>query len=107
MSEEEILALMKEIDPKCSGETDFQGFLNLMKRRLSDGPELDEELYEAFKSLDKRGRGCFDIHEMKEMMEKYGEKMTDDDAEKLFKDIDTDHDGMVSFEDFVLMMMAK
>ncbi len=44
---------------------------------------------------------------MKEMMEKYGEKMSDEEAELLFKDIDRDRDGLISFEDFILMMMAK
>ena len=68
---------------------------------------MDEELYEAFKSLDNTNRGYFDVQEMKEMMDKYGEKLSDEEADLLFKDVDTDKDGKVMFEDFILMLMAK
>ena len=51
-TEEEILDIMKEIDPKSEGETDFEGFLKLMRKKLNEG-EMDEELFEAFKTYDK------------------------------------------------------
>jgi len=51
---------MKEIDPKSEGETDFEGFLKLMRKKLNEG-EMDEELFEAFKTYDKQGRGYYDI----------------------------------------------
>ena len=98
---------MKEIDPQSQGETDFEGFLKLMKKKMQEGPEMDEELYEAFKTFDTKNRGYYDIEEMKEMMAKYGEKLTDREAELLFRDIDIDNDGKITFEDFVLMMMAR
>jgi Ca2+-binding EF-hand superfamily protein len=106
-SEEQILQIMKEIDPKSQGETDFEGFLKLMRKRIQESAEMDEELYEAFKTFDTKNRGYYDINEMKEMMAKYGEKLTDREAELLFKDIDLDDDGKITFEDFVLMMMAR
>ena len=31
-SEEELMEIMKEVDPKSEGETDFYGFLTLMKK---------------------------------------------------------------------------
>lgn len=105
-SEAEILDLMKELDPDSDGETDFNGFIKLMQRQLAD-EELNEELYEAFKTFDKSQKGSFNVVEMREFMEKYGEKLPDEEYEKLFKDIDTDDDGLVNFDDFVLLMMAK
>jgi calmodulin len=105
-TEEEILDIMKEIDPKSEGETDFEGFLKLMRKKLNEG-EMDEELFEAFKTYDKQGRGYYDINEMREVMAEYGERLTEEESLLLFKDIDSDGDGRITFEDFVLMMMAK
>lgn len=49
----EIVEMMKEINPESDGEeTDFEGFLKLMRRKLNE-PEMDEEMFEAFKTFDK------------------------------------------------------
>ena len=42
-----------EIDPNGNGETNFEGFLKLMRKKLKEDADLDEELYEAFKTFDK------------------------------------------------------
>ncbi len=47
------MEMMKEINPESDGEeTDFEGFLKLMRRKLNE-PEMDEEMFEAFKTFDK------------------------------------------------------
>jgi Ca2+-binding EF-hand superfamily protein len=40
-------------------------------------------------------------------MHQYGEKLSDDEVKLMFEETDMDKDGKISFEDFVLMMMAK
>jgi len=103
----EIMEMMREINADGSAEeTDFDGFLKLMRRKLNE-PEMDEEMFEAFKTFDKQGKGYYDVHEMKDVLEQYGEKLTMEEAQQLFKDIDLDCDGKIQFEDFVYMMMAK
>jgi len=64
----EILALMKEINPESEGEIDFDGFLQLMRKKLNE-PEMDEEMFEAFKTFDKQGKGYYDVDEMREVLE--------------------------------------
>jgi len=44
---------------------------------------------------------------MKEVMAEYGEKLGDQEAMELFKLIDQNRDGRITFDEFVLMMMAK
>ena len=68
---------------------------------------MEEELFEAFKTFDTDTKGYFNVTEMQEFMEKYGEKISDEEAESLFRSIDADHDEKINFEEFVLMMMAK
>ena len=40
-------------------------------------------------------------------MAEYGEKLGDQEAMELFKLIDQNGDGRITFDEFVLMMMAK
>ena len=64
-SEEEIIEIMTEVDPTAaeSKQTDFDGFLKLMRKKLNNegGGEMDEEMFEAFKTYDRQGRGYYDL----------------------------------------------
>ena len=97
---------MTEVDPDNEGEVDFNGFMELMARKMKEG-EMDEELVEAFKTFDKGNKGYYTVEELKEIMVHYGEKLNDDEVKLMFDETDLDRDGKVTFEDFVLMMMAK
>ena len=77
-----------------------------MAKKMKEG-EMDEEMIEAFKTFDKNGNGFITIQEMKDVMHQYGEKLSDEDVQLMFEETDYDKDGKISFEDFVLMMMAK
>ena len=50
----EIIQMMHDIDPIYAEkkETDFEGFLKLMRKKLNE-PEMDEEMFETFKTFDK------------------------------------------------------
>ncbi len=45
---------MIEVDPTAAEtqQTDFEGFMKLMRKKLNneDGGEMDEEMFEAFKT---------------------------------------------------------
>ena len=68
---------------------------------------MDEEMIEAFKTFDKNNNGFITIKELQDVMHQYGEKLSDEDVQLMFEETDYDKDGKISFEDFVLMMMAK
>lgn len=102
----EIEEMMNEVDPENEGLVDFNGFLELMAKKMKEG-EMDEELVEAFKTFDKTNRGYYTCDELKEVMHAYGEKIGDEEVRLMFDETDIDHDGKITFEDFVLMMMAK
>jgi len=62
--------------------------------------ELDE-LREAFDYNDRDGDGRIQLDEFSSMLDELEAEMTDRDIAIGFKDIDTNDDGLVDFQEFV------
>jgi calmodulin len=62
--------------------------------------ELDE-LREAFDYNDRDGDGRIQLDEFSSMLDELEAEMTDSDIAIGFKDIDTNDDGLVDFQEFV------
>jgi len=60
-----------------------------------------EEMKERFRALDVSGDGLLDIQELTTLLRKGRQDMTDREVHSLFYRIDSNHDGKVSFEEFV------
>jgi calmodulin len=82
-TEEEVKEMIKEVDDDSDGEVDFDEFMQLMAKRMKEG-EMDEELYEAFKTFDKDGKGFFTKEELQKVMVDYGEKLSSEDINLMF-----------------------
>ncbi|KAL6637834.1 hypothetical protein ACP70R_025406 [Stipagrostis hirtigluma subsp. patula] len=104
-SDQELNDMMSEVDTDGNGIIDFQEFLSLIARKMKDGDgDGDEELKEAFEVLDKDRNGFISPTELRTVMINLGEKMTDEEVEQMIKEADTDGDGQVNYDEFVLMM---
>jgi Ca2+-binding EF-hand superfamily protein len=62
--------------------------------------ELDE-LREAFDYNDRDGDGRIQLDEFSAMLDELEAQMTPSDIEIGFKDIDTNDDGLIDFQEFV------
>lgn len=82
-SVDEIQKMMDDIVPGNDGEIEFEGFMQLMALKLKE-TETEDELKEAFKSFDKAGKGFYTLDDLKAMVLQYGERMADDEIEKMF-----------------------
>ncbi|CAM0876167.1 unnamed protein product [Alopecurus aequalis] len=102
-TDQELSDMMREVDTDGNGIIDFQEFLSLIARKMKDG-DGDEELKEAFEVLDKDQNGFISPIELRTVMINLGEKMSDEEVEQMIKEADTDGDGQVNYEEFVLMM---
>ena len=71
------------------------------------GVDTEEGIRKAFKFYDKDGSGFISASEMKEAMERLGEKRSDQEIEKIFKGTDLNADGKVSFEGKCSVKSAK
>lgn len=49
---------------------------------------------------------CY-ISQLRNVMINLGERLTDEEAEQMIREADLDGDGVVSYEEFVRMMMAS
>ena len=80
------------------GAVDFHNFLKMMFR-LS--------VYLTFCLFDKDGDGFVTQDEIKQVMSHLGEKITDEEANAMLKEADTNHDGKIQYEEFAQMMRSK
>lgn len=63
--------------------------------------ELDsEELAQIFNMFDLDGNGLISPEELKEVMHKLGESLTDAEIVTMIKKADKDFDGQINFEEF-------
>jgi calmodulin len=100
----ELEAMIKEVDADKTGTINFNEFLNMMARKMTD-QESAEALSESFKVFDKDGNGLITSAELLHVMTNLGEKMEIAEAEECIREVDVDGDGKVNYDEFIKMMM--
>ncbi|XP_030534903.1 neo-calmodulin-like [Rhodamnia argentea] len=104
-TEEELQSMINEADTDGHGTIEFGEFLNLMARKIKE-TEIEEELKEAFRVIDKDQDGYISLNELKRVMINLGEKSTEEELEEMMREADLDGDGQISYEEFIRMMLA-
>ena len=102
----ELDDMIEEVDADGNLEIDFQEFLCLMARTQKES-ESDEELTEAFNLFDRDGNGFISFDEMKHVLMKIGQKLTEPEVVELFKEADIDGDNCINYEEFVRLVMSR
>lgn len=78
---------------------------------MSKQPDLTadqrDELKAAFTMFDKDGDGAISIQELSAVLQSLGQQCpTEDELQLLMNSVDTDQNGVIDFEEFVLLMNA-
>jgi calmodulin len=103
-TEEELQEMISSVDDNGDKEIDFEEFLILMKSRcLEQDPE--KELRDAFAVFDTDGSGSIDRKELKRLMKKLGQALTEAEVDAMMDEVDANGDGEISYEEFKLMMV--
>ncbi|CAF3366621.1 unnamed protein product [Rotaria socialis] len=106
-SEEDISTVISKVDTDGNGSVDFDEFLTMMRCRRSTG-ESDKELHQVFKVFDKNRDGYIDKDELYDMLSRLGEHLTEEDVKEMIEEADClDHDGKVSYEEFLAILYSK
>ena len=100
-TELELEQMMAEVDADGSGSLDFEEFIGLMRNVVAHAPTT-RDLKEAFHLFDKDGNGTISLDELKEAAKEFS--MTESDMEEVLKEVDTNGDGSIDYEEFLHMM---
>merc|ERR1711968_85801 len=105
-TDDELKAMVAELDQDDSGDIDLKEFLAAMQAKTQD-PEGEEIIMEAFKTFDADGSGALSHNEMKEVLSHLGEKMDADEISELIHTVDIDGDGEVDLKEFLAVVLDR
>jgi len=104
-TDEEIQEMITMIDENGDGEIDFDEFLNLMRLRMGEsGEDAEQKLKDVFDVFDADGSGGIDRDEMRALMKKLAQSLTEEEITAIMEEVDADGDGEISFEEFKALM---
>ena len=63
-----------------------------------------DHMHATFRVFDTNGNGFIQLEELKAVMKKLGNKLTDNKLNDMMRKPDTDGDGQISYNEFVAMM---
>lgn len=105
-SKDQLITLMKEIDLDGSGTVDFNEFAIWMSIKMSPDKYNDRsaDLENTFKIFDENGDHFITAEELKNVMEKLGQTLSDEEINLMITEADTDGDKQVNYKEFVQLM---
>merc|ERR1712066_477800 len=109
-SEEELLAILLEIDEDGSGEIEFGEFCQLCATFIVEDPDLEtmkRELKDAFRIYDKEGQGFITSDTLRGLITELLAPLTEEEVEGIIEELDEDGSGSMDFDEFCEMMMTS
>ena len=104
-SKEELAQIIKETDVDNTNQIYFNQFLKIMAKRIKDTKNDEDKYFKSlFLSLDRNKNGLISIHEIRYIVTHSNENLSEKDIEIIMKEADTDQDGYISFEEFMMIM---
>jgi len=98
--------MINEVDADGNGAIDVPECLVMVARKMRD-TDSEAELKEAFRVFDKDGSGFISSAELRHVMANLGERLTSEEVDVMMWEADIDGEGLVSYEEFVKMIMSK
>jgi calmodulin len=108
-TEEELDAMMKEVDSDGSGDIDFDEFVTVMSRRVQ-ADYTPEQLRSAFKvfETDTVPVGYVSTEVLEHALTTYGtDKLSHEEASELLSTVDPEGTGKINYMEFISMMSSS
>ncbi|PKA66995.1 putative calcium-binding protein CML10 [Apostasia shenzhenica] len=103
VTEEELERMIREADADGDGFISLEEFVDLNTNKVDPSAAL-EDLRHAFSVFDLDRNGSISAEELARVMRSLGECVSLSQCRKMIDGIDQDGDGLVSFEEFKVMM---
>ncbi|KAL1920842.1 uncharacterized protein VTP21DRAFT_11477 [Calcarisporiella thermophila] len=100
---DELQQLTREVDPDSTHIVEFDRFLELAARKLSER-DINSEIIKIFRLFDDDNTGRISFRNLKRVAREVGEPITDEELREMLEEADRDGDGEVSEEEFVRIM---
>ncbi|XP_043704835.1 calcium-dependent protein kinase 10-like isoform X2 [Telopea speciosissima] len=102
LAEPEMKLLMEVADVDGNGTLDYGEFVTVTIHLQK--MENDEHFRRAFMFFDRDGSGYIEMDELRETLTDDSGKFDDEVLNDIIREVDTDKDGRISYEEFVAMM---
>jgi calmodulin len=103
-SEEELEAMIAEVDVNGSRTIEFSEFLDMMGKQLLE-KSIEEEVRDAFAAFDKDKDGRITAAELTHIMKNIGEPLPQEDIDEMIAEADINKDGNIDYGDFIHRML--
>ena len=70
-------------------------------------PTTEEEIAQSFHTFDEDGNGFISNTELRHVMNRLGEVITLEEANKMIREVDVDGDGQINYKEFVALMTSQ
>jgi calmodulin len=108
-TEEELDAMMTEVDEDGSGDIDFDEFVRVMSRKVQ-ADYTPEQLRTAFKVFETADlpMGWVSVDTLEKALTTYGpDKLTPEEAAELLATVDQDNTGKINYLELINMMSSQ
>jgi calmodulin len=103
-TEKELDDVINQFDSFGKGLVNFQQFVDIANQ-LHSSVITEQEIIEAFKIFDRDGSGGVDASELMQVMTSIGDRMTQEEAEAMIRQADSDGSGSVDYASFARIVM--
>ena len=94
-------AELEELRKGGRNKFDFNEFINIASRNMTDNKINAAQMKEAFRIFDQYGTGMVNLLQMRSALQNLGEKLRDEELDELLREADIDADGNVNYEELV------
>lgn len=101
-----IFQMISDLDADGNGSIDFGEWLSLMTKRVND-KDSRANINKIFALFDDERTGFISIKNLRRIAQELGENVTEEELQELINRADTDHDGLVSEEEFYTILTRK
>lgn len=105
-SESQLHDLIAYMDRDGNGEVSFDEFLSAFADRFAK-KLTRHEIHEVFDFFDKDNDGFIELKELKEALKSLGRSFPEQVIENMFKRVDEDSNGKITFEEFVKFLLEN